>query len=79
MPARFPGTLLLALDLGLIPTGKRRYSVAGEVVDIPVAGLGAAVVGDYPNLLRERQHHENLWHWCVANALAVPGAIAPVK
>jgi len=30
------------------PTGKRRFSVAGEIVDLPVSALGDAVVGDYP-------------------------------
>ena len=74
---RFPGILLLAQDLGLSPTGKRRFSVAGEVIDMPVAALGDAVVGDYPDLLRERQHHRELWEWCQRLGLAPPIPLEP--
>lgn len=76
-PRRFPGTLLLAQDLGMSPTGKRRFSVAGEVVDIPVAALGDAVVGDYQGLPRERQHHEELWAWCQVAGSLPPQANSP--
>lgn len=74
---RFPGTLLLAQDLGMSPTGKRRFSVAGEIMDIPVAALGDAVVGDYPDLLRERQHHRDLWEWCARMEVSVPVEFRP--
>ncbi|MCK6480191.1 MAG: hypothetical protein HUU06_06680 [Planctomycetaceae bacterium] len=74
---RFPGTLLLAQDLGLSPTGKRRFSVAGEVVDIPVAALGDAVVGDYPDLLRERRRHLDLWQWCLRAEVRPPVEFSP--
>jgi hypothetical protein len=77
VPGRFPGTLLLAQDLGLSPTGKRRFSVAGEVVDIPVSALGDAVVGDYPDFLREHQHHVDLWAWCVENSPGAPSHLIP--
>lgn len=77
MASRFPGTLLLAQDLGLSPTGKRRFSVAGEVVDIPVAALGDAVVGAYPGLLREHQHFLDLWAWCSAQDIHPPEALNP--
>jgi len=79
VPGRFPGTLLLAQDLGLSPTGKRRFSVAGEVVDIPVEALEDAVVGTYPDLLRERQHHEDLWAWCIERGLTPPVNLEPAS
>ena len=64
MASRDPGTVLLAQDLGMSPTGKRRFSVAGEIVDLPIAAIPDAVVGPYAELLREHQHHEDLWAWC---------------
>ncbi len=77
MAARFPGTLLLAQDLGLSPTGKRRFAVAGEIVDLPIQALSDAVVGPYPDLLRERQHHVELWEWCVREQPNPPNSLRP--
>ena len=54
------------------PTGKRRFSVAGEIVDVPVQALSDAVVGPYPDLLRERQHHVDLWMWCQRSGADAP-------
>lgn len=77
MATRFPGTLLLAQDLGMSPTGKRRFSVAGEIVDLPVQALSDAMVGRYPDLLRERQHHKDLWAWCVRGRPTPPRELQP--
>ncbi len=77
MATRLPGTLLLAQDLGLSPTGKRRFAVAGEVVGLRAEALPDAVVGSYPHLLRERQHHVELWEWCVREGLRPPNVYRP--
>ncbi len=79
MASRFPGTLLLAQDLGMSPTGKRRFSVAGEIVDLPVQSLSDAVVGPYPDLLRERQHHVDLWMWCQRSGADAPWELEPTS
>ena len=79
MASRFPGTLLLAQDLGMSPTGKRRFSVAGEIVDVPVSALPDVLVGPYPDLLRERQHHVDLWEWCGRELGEPPTELRPMR
>ena len=77
MEGRYPGTLLLAQDLGMSPTGKRRFSVAGEIVDVPVTAMGDVVVGSYADLLRERQHHVDLWAWYERAGVGPPAELRP--
>jgi len=59
------------------PTGKRRFSVAGEIVDVPVTAMEDVVVGSYSELLRERQHHVDLWAWCVRLEISPPVELRP--
>lgn len=72
-----PGSLLLAQDLGGSPTGKRRFAVGGETVDLPPAAVPDVLVGAYADLLRERQHHEDLWSWCLRTGVQPPPELAP--
>lgn len=71
--------LLIAADLGSNVTGKRRFAVAGETIDIEPAAIPTVLAGKYSNLARERQHHRDLWAWCQRHGHDAPLEFQPTE
>ena len=76
-PRALPGTLLLAQDCGWSPTGRRRYSLGGETVDLPAPALPDVVVGEASTVAAARVRHRALFDWCRRQGLQPPAELGP--